>query len=59
MDDVRSIKITPEMRAEAVRKVYDGTPRVLRLEPGHLQWIARVDQARRSAIVDTQRRAAS
>jgi hypothetical protein len=59
MGDVRTIKITAEMRAEALRKVYDATPRVLRLEPGHLRWIERVDEARTSALEGDARRQAS
>jgi hypothetical protein len=59
MNDVRTIKLTAEMRAEALRKVYDGTPRVLRLTEGHLRWIAQVDDARRHALGVARERPAS
>ncbi len=50
MDAMRTIQVTSEMRADAVRRLYDGTPRVLHLTPGHLRWIARIDEQRRRAL---------
>ncbi len=50
MNGMRTIKVTSDMRADALRRVYDGTPRVLRLLPGHLRWIARVDEERRQVL---------
>ncbi len=59
MNGMRTIKVTSDMRADALRRVYDGTPRVLRLTPGHLRWIARVDEQRRQVLGAPQERHAS
>jgi hypothetical protein len=59
MGDMRTIKVTSEMRAEALRKVHTDMPRALRLEPGHLRWIARVDTARETAAQQGEQRRAS
>ncbi len=58
MGPVRTIKLTSEMRSDALRRLYDGTPRVLRLTPGHLRWIAQVDEQRRLASGTTVERRA-
>ncbi len=50
MDNMRTIKVTSEMRSDALRRLYDETPRVLRLTAGHLRWIAQVDEQRRRAL---------
>jgi hypothetical protein len=49
MADVRTIKVTSEMRADALQRVYAGRPRRLRLTEGHLRWIEQVDDQRRRA----------
>ncbi|MDP9395655.1 MAG: hypothetical protein M3Q27_15960 [Actinomycetota bacterium] len=56
---MRTIKVTPQMRAEALRRVYAEMPRVLRLSEGHLRWIARVDEGRRRSVGAPPARAAS
>lgn len=49
MDTVKVIPVTPQMRADALWRDYERRPRVLRLSPGHVRYIQRLDEARAQA----------
>jgi hypothetical protein len=46
MDSVKVLPVTPQMRADALWRDYQRRPRMFRLTPGHLRYIARLEQHR-------------